>query len=85
VGHTSRSSGLLRLEVSRARVSQSSLKNDGGAMHTVHMTSSRRSRGSEAEDGRFDGVRCDVVEVGPKYPPLAVISFSAHRDILVFC
>jgi hypothetical protein len=31
VGHTSRSSGLLRLKVSRARVSQSGLKTGGGA------------------------------------------------------
>jgi hypothetical protein len=29
-GHTSRSSGLVHLEVSRARVSQSSLKTGGG-------------------------------------------------------
>jgi hypothetical protein len=32
VGHASRSSGLLRMEVSRARVSQSGLKTGGGAM-----------------------------------------------------
>jgi hypothetical protein len=32
VGHASRSSGLLHLEASRARVSQSGLKTDGGAM-----------------------------------------------------
>jgi hypothetical protein len=32
VGHASRSGGLLRLEASRARVFQSSLKTDGGAM-----------------------------------------------------
>jgi hypothetical protein len=32
VGHTSRSSSLLHVEASLARVSQSSLKTDGGAM-----------------------------------------------------
>jgi hypothetical protein len=32
VGHTSRSSGLLGVEVSLARVSQSGLKTDGDAM-----------------------------------------------------
>jgi hypothetical protein len=32
VRHASRSSGLLRLEASRARISQSDLKTDGGAM-----------------------------------------------------
>jgi hypothetical protein len=31
VGHTSRSSGLLRVEVRLARVSQSGFKTDGGA------------------------------------------------------
>jgi hypothetical protein len=31
VGHTSRSSGLLRMEGSQTRVSQSDLKTDGGA------------------------------------------------------
>jgi hypothetical protein len=31
VGHVSRSSGLLRVEASLARVSQSGLKTDGGA------------------------------------------------------
>jgi hypothetical protein len=31
VGHASRSDGLLRLEASRARVSQSGLKTGGGA------------------------------------------------------
>jgi hypothetical protein len=48
------------------------------------VASSRRSRGSEAEASRFDGVGCDVVEVGLKYPSLAVISFPACRGILVF-
>jgi hypothetical protein len=32
VGHASRSNGLLRVEASLARVSQSGLKTDGGAM-----------------------------------------------------
>jgi hypothetical protein len=32
VGHASRSSGLLHIEASLARVSQSDLKTDGGAM-----------------------------------------------------
>jgi hypothetical protein len=33
----------------------------------VHMASSRRLRGSEAKDGRFDGIRCCAMEVGPNY------------------
>jgi hypothetical protein len=50
----------------------------------VHVASSQRSHGSEVEDGWFDGVGCGVVQVGRKYPSLAVISFSAHMSILVF-
>jgi hypothetical protein len=49
--HASRSSGLLHLEVSRARVSQSSLKIGGGAAYMVHVASSWRSRGDEVKDG----------------------------------
>jgi hypothetical protein len=45
----------------------------------VHVTSLWRSRGSEAKDGRFDGVGCDVVEVEPNYPSLDVIFLLAHR------
>jgi hypothetical protein len=54
VGHVLRSSGLLRLEVSQARVSQSSLKTGGGAVWMVHVASSRRSHGEEAEDRWVD-------------------------------
>lgn len=48
-GHASKSSGLLRAEASRARVSQSGLKTGRGAARVVHVAPSRRSRGSEAE------------------------------------
>jgi hypothetical protein len=51
----------------------------------VHVASSQRSRGREAKDGRFDGVECDVVEVGPNYPSVVVVFILAHRGILVFC
>jgi hypothetical protein len=47
------------------------------------MESSWRSRGSEAKDGRFDGVRCGAVEVRPNYPSLDGIFLLAHRGILV--
>jgi hypothetical protein len=43
-GHTLRSSGLLRLEASQARVSQSSLKISRGTTQMVHVASSRRSQ-----------------------------------------
>jgi hypothetical protein len=45
VGHTSRSSSLLHLEASRARVSQSSLKTGGG------VALSWRLCGDEVKDG----------------------------------
>jgi hypothetical protein len=51
----------------------------------VHVASSWRSRGSKAEDGRFNGVKCGAVEVGLNYPSLDVIFLLAHRGILVFC
>jgi hypothetical protein len=51
MGHVSRSSGLLHLEVSRDRIFQSGLKTGGGAAQMVHVALSRRSRGDEAEDG----------------------------------
>jgi hypothetical protein len=50
----------------------------------LHVASSWRSRGSEAEDGPSDSVGGGTVEVRQKYPSLGVISFSAHRGILVF-
>jgi hypothetical protein len=40
VGHALRSSILLRLEASQARVSQSSLKTSGGMARMVHVASS---------------------------------------------
>jgi hypothetical protein len=64
VGHTSRSSGLLHLEASWARVSQSGLKTSGGAAQMVHVASSRRSCIVQAEDGRVDAMGC----VRPCYP-----------------
>jgi hypothetical protein len=51
-GHALRSSSLLHLEASWARVSQSSLKTGGGATRMVHVASSRRSRGDKVEDQR---------------------------------
>jgi hypothetical protein len=81
--NTLRSSGLLHLEASRARVSQSSLKTGGGVVWMVHVASSRRSHGSEATDGRFDGIGCGAVKVGPNYTSLDTIFLLAHRGILV--
>jgi hypothetical protein len=50
----------------------------------MHIASSQRSHGSEVEDDWFDGIECDAVEVGPKYPSLAIITFLTRMGILVF-
>jgi hypothetical protein len=79
-GHTLRSSGLIRLEASWARVSQSNLKTGGSAVQMVHVASSWRSHGDEAEDGRVDAIGC----IGLFYPNFAVFTVLGPRDILVF-
>jgi hypothetical protein len=45
----------------------------------VHMASSQRSRGDEAEDGRVDATGC----IGLFYPNFAVFVVLGHKDILV--
>jgi hypothetical protein len=79
VGHTLRSSGLLRLEASWARVSQSSLKTSGGATWMVHVASSRRSRGDEVENGWIDAAGC----IGLFYPNFVVFIVLDPKGILV--
>jgi hypothetical protein len=69
VGYELRSSGLLCLEASQARVSQSDIKTSGGTAQMVHMTSSQMLRRVEAEDGRVDVTRC----IGP-----CTLSFSLY-------
>jgi hypothetical protein len=59
----------------------SKLTEERGRM--VHVTS-RRLRGSETKDGRFDGVGCGATKVRPNCPSLAVNFFSAYRNFLVF-
>jgi hypothetical protein len=58
VGHTLRSSGLLRMEASRDRVSQSDLKTGGGAAQMVDVASSRRLCRGQVEDGWVDVMYC---------------------------
>jgi hypothetical protein len=50
----------------------------------VHIVSSQRSCGSEEKYGRFNGVGCGAVEVGPNYPSLDVSFLLAHMGIVVF-
>jgi hypothetical protein len=79
VGHTLRSSGLLHLEASRARVSQSGLKADEGTW-MVHVASSWRSHRDEAEDGRVVTMGC----IRPYYPYFAVFTVLGPKGVLVF-
>jgi hypothetical protein len=50
VGHALRSGGKLYREASWARVSQSNLKTGGGITQIVHVASSWRSLGDDAND-----------------------------------
>jgi hypothetical protein len=63
-GHASRSSGLLRVEASRARISQSGLKTGGGVTWMVYVTSSWGLHHDQVEDGRVDAMSY----VGACYP-----------------
>jgi hypothetical protein len=75
-----RSSGLLRLEVNRARISQSGLKTGGGAVRMVHVPPSRRSREDQVKDEQVDAMGC----VGTCYPYFAIFMVLGPRGILVF-
>jgi hypothetical protein len=79
VGHTSRSSGLLHLEASRARVSQCSLKTGRAMVRMVHVASSRRSCGDEAKDGQVDAMSC----IGHFYPNFAIFIVLGHKGTLL--
>jgi hypothetical protein len=78
-GHASRFSGLLLLEVSRAEAFQSSLKTGRGATWMVHVASSWRPCGDEAEDGRVDAIGC----IRLFYPKFIVFFVLCHKGSLV--
>jgi hypothetical protein len=80
VGHASRSNGLFQVEASRARVSQSDLKTDGGATRMVHVVLSRRLHRGQVKNGRVDATGC----VGPCYSCFIVFFVLDHRGIVVF-
>jgi hypothetical protein len=73
-GHVSRSSGLLRVEASRGRVSQFTSKLAEAQRRVVHVTLSRKLRQSQVEDGRID----TTDDVGPCYH---CFSFSFYYDL----
>jgi hypothetical protein len=78
-GHASRSSGNLRLEVSRVGVSQFKPKTSRGAAQIMHVASSWRSRGDEAEDGWVDAMSC----IGLFYPNFAIFIVLGNKGSLV--
>jgi hypothetical protein len=78
-GHALTSSDLLYLEVSWARVSQSSLKTGRGATQMVHVALSRRLCGDEAEDGWVDAMGC--IEL--LYPNFAIFIVLGCKGSLV--
>jgi hypothetical protein len=79
VRHTSRSSGLLHLEASRDRVSQSSLKTDEGVAQMVHMASSQILCEDEAKDGWVDATGCTRLF----YPSFVIFIVLCHKGSLV--
>jgi hypothetical protein len=79
VGHASRSSGLLHLKASLARVSLYILNTGRGVVWMGHVASSRRSRGDEAEDGRVIAMGC----IRLFYPNFAISVVLGHKGSLV--
>jgi hypothetical protein len=75
VGHASRSNGLLHLEVSRARVFQSSLKTGGGAVRMMHVASLRSSHEDEVKDGWVDATGC----IRLFYPNFVIFIILYHK------
>jgi hypothetical protein len=78
--HALKSSSLLRLKASPARVFQCGLKSGGGAAWMVHVTSSWKSCGDEAKDGRVVVIGC----IGHYYPYFTVFNVLCSKDVLVF-
>jgi hypothetical protein len=78
--HTSRSSDLLCLEASQARVFQSGLKTGGGAAQMVHVASLPRLHRVEAKDRRVDATGY----IRLFYSNFTVFIVLGPRGILVF-
>jgi hypothetical protein len=79
-GHTSRSSGLLHVEASQARVSQFASKLMEVRRLVVHVAPSWWLHRGQVEDGRVDATGC----VGPCYPCFAVFFVLGPRGSLDF-
>jgi hypothetical protein len=75
--HASRSSDLLHVKASLARVSQSGLKIGGGT--TTGVAPSQSLHWRQVEDGWVNAMGC----VGPCYPTFAVFNALGPRGIVV--
>jgi hypothetical protein len=75
VGHALRSSGLLRIEASRVRISQSALKTSGGATTGGARGTIVKVASSQVEDGRVDATDC----VRPWYLNFAIFNVLDSR------
>jgi hypothetical protein len=81
VGHASRYSGLLHVEVSQTSIFQSGLKTGrcvttGGARGTIADVAL-----SQVEDGRVDAMGC----IGSCYTYFTIFFLLGPRGIVVFC
>jgi hypothetical protein len=79
VRHMSRSTSLLHLEASLAKVSQSGIKTSGGTAQMEHVTSSWSLCGVQAEDGRVNATGC----IRLFYPNFVIFIILDPRGILV--
>jgi hypothetical protein len=80
VGHASRSSSLLHVKATQARVFQFASKLAEARQRVVHVAPSRRSRENKIEDGWVDAIGC----VGLLYPKIVIFYVLGPRGILVF-
>jgi hypothetical protein len=80
VGYALRSSDLLHVEASQARVSQFASKLADAQRWVVRVASSRRICEDKVKDGQVDTMGC----VGPYYHYFTVFFVLCARGILVF-
>jgi hypothetical protein len=77
--HVLRSDGLLRLEASHARVSQSSLKTGGGVMTGGERDIITEEHRVEAKDGRVTAMGC----IGLFYLNFTIFFVLGHKGSLI--
>jgi hypothetical protein len=80
VVHALRSSDLLHVEASRARVSQFASRLAEPRRRVVHVAPSWLLRRVQVDDGRVDATGC----IGPDYPCFAIFFLLGSRGIVVF-